>query len=86
VCGPVLELLLSEQANFPAIRMVHAEVYNDPQQLASGKANPDTTPAVHTYGLSFEPSLVVANADGIVTSRLDFTWDRAELRAALQRA
>jgi hypothetical protein len=41
---------------------------------------------VNTYGLSFEPSLVVANADGIVTGRLDFTWDRAELRAALQRA
>jgi hypothetical protein len=35
--------------------------------------------------MTFEPSLVVANADGIVMSRLDFTWDRAELRAALQR-
>ena len=86
VCGPVLELLLSERANFPAMRMVHAEVYNDPQQFASGKPNPETTAAVHTYGLSYEPSLVVANADGIVVSRLDFTWDRTELRAALQRA
>jgi hypothetical protein len=86
VCGPVLELLLSERTNFPSIRMVHAEVYNDPQQFASGKPNPETTAAVKTYGLSFEPSLVVANADGIVVSRLDFTWDRAELRAALQRA
>jgi len=86
VCGPVLELLVDEQANFPKIRMVHAEVYIDPQEFASGKANPRTTPAVQTYGLSYEPSLVIANADGIVVSRLDFTWDRAELRAALQRA
>jgi hypothetical protein len=85
VCGPVLELLLSERANFPNIRMVHAEVYDDPQEFASGKPNPRTTAAVKTYGMTFEPSLVVANADGIVMSRLDFTWDRAELRAALQR-
>ncbi|MEO8694696.1 MAG: hypothetical protein ABI658_14320 [Acidimicrobiales bacterium] len=86
VCGPVLELLVSEQANFPKMRMVHAEVYKDPQQFAAGKPNPETTGAVHAYGLSYEPSLIVANADGIVVSRLDFTWDRAELRAALQRA
>jgi hypothetical protein len=86
VCGPVLELLLSERTNFPSIRMVHAEVYVDPQEYASGKPNPRHTDAVETYRLSFEPSLVIANADGIVVSRLDFTWDRAELRAALQRA
>jgi hypothetical protein len=86
VCGPVLELLLSEQTNFPNIRMVHAEVYVDPQEYAAGKPNPRHTDAVTTYGLTFEPSLVVANADGIVVSRLDFTWDRAELRTALQKA
>ena len=86
VCGPVLELLMSERTNFPNIRMVHAEVYVDPQEYASGKPNPRHTDAVKTYGMSFEPSLIVANADGIVVSRLDFTWDRAELRAALQRA
>jgi hypothetical protein len=86
VCGPVLELLLSEKANFPDIRMVHAEVYMDPQEFAQGKPNPRTTPAVQTYGMTFEPSLVVANADGVVVSRLDFTWDRAELKAALQKA
>ena len=86
VCGPVLELLLSEKANFPAIRMVHAEVYEDPQEFAQGKPNPRTTQAVKTYGMSYEPSLIVANAQGTVTSRLDFTWDRAELKTALQRA
>ena len=86
VCGPVLELLMSERANFTNMRMVHAEVYIDPQEFATGKPNPRTTDAVKTYGLSYEPSLIVANADGIVVSRLDFTWDRAELRAALQRA
>jgi hypothetical protein len=86
VCGPVLELLLSEKANFPAIRMIHAEVYEDPQEFAQGKPNPRTTQAVRTYGMSYEPSLIVANAEGVVTSRLDFTWDRAELKTALQQA
>ena len=86
VCGPVLELLLSEKANFPAIRMVHAEVYEDPQEFAQGKPNPRTTQAVKTYGMTYEPSLIVANAEGVVTSRLDFTWDRAELQTALQKA
>ena len=86
VCGPVLELLVSERDNFPKIRMVHAEVYIDPQEFATGKPNPRTTDAVNTYGLSFEPSLVVVNDAGVVVSRLDFTWDRAELRTALQRA
>ena len=85
VCGPVLELLVSERANFANMRMVHAEVYVDPQEFAANKPNPRTTEAVRTYGMNFEPSLIVANAEGIVTSRLDFTWDRAELRAALQR-
>ena len=86
VCGPVFELLVSESANFPKIRMVHAEVDNDPQEFASGKPDPKATDAVNTYGLSYEPSLVVANNDGIVVSRLDFTWDRAELCSALQKA
>jgi hypothetical protein len=86
ICGPVLELLVSERTNFPNIRMVHAEVYVNPAVSAPPKPNPVVTNAVTTYGLTYEPSLVVANSDGIVTARLDFTWDRAELRAALQSA
>jgi hypothetical protein len=88
VCGPVLELLMSEQANFPAIRMVHAEVYKDPQQFAAAIPKAETTGAVKAYGLSYEPSLIVANADGIVVSRLDFTWDRAScaLRYSARRS
>ena len=44
-----------------------------------------TTIDMTVVGSADAPSLTVANADGIVMGRLDFTWDRAELRAALQR-
>lgn len=86
VCGPVLEMLMAEAKNYPNIKMVHAEVYIDPQEFASGKPNPRPTEAVQKYSLSFEPSLYVANAGGVITSRLDFTWDRTELKAALTSA
>lgn len=86
VCGPVLELLLAERAKRPTMRFVHADVYVDPQEFASGRPNPRVTAAVSTYGLSYEPSLIVARADGTVTDRLDFTWDSAELKTALDSA
>lgn len=82
ICGPVLDLLLDARAAYPSMRMIHAEVYVDPVNDKNRK----TTPAVETYGLTFEPSLVVANAAGKVTARLDFTWDRADLKAALDTA
>lgn len=86
VCGPVLELLVDESKKFPNLKFVHAEVYVDPQEFANGKPNPKTTDAVKAYALSYEPSLIVTNAAGAVTARLDFTWDRAELQAALKSA
>lgn len=81
ICGPVLELLIDASKSNSNVEYVHAEVYVDPAKVSSG--NPQTTPAISTYGLQFEPSLIVANASGIVTARLDFSWDRAELQAAL---
>lgn len=86
ICGPVLELLVDESKKFPNMKFVHAEVYIDPQEFANNKPNPRTTDAVKTYALSYEPSLIVANAAGLVAARLDFTWDRADLQAALRTA
>jgi hypothetical protein len=81
ICGPVLELLIEASKTHTNVEYVHAEVYVDPAKVGSG--NPQTTDAISTYGLDFEPSLVIANSSGVVTSRLDFSWDRAELQAAL---
>ncbi|MFQ5557538.1 MAG: hypothetical protein ACE5GB_08550, partial [Acidimicrobiales bacterium] len=83
ICGPVLELLIEAMGERTAeVGVVHAEVYVDPSQFASGNF-PDLTPALQTYSLPFEPQLLVADATGTIVSRLDTTWDRAELGEAL---
>ena len=82
VCGPVLDTMLDLRTEFPGIAFVHAEVYNDPNN-GGDPAAAGVTATVQAYGLSFEPSLFVAGADGIITSRLDNIFDRGELRAAL---
>ena len=58
--------------------MVHAEVYTD-TSLES------TTTAVQDYNLAFEPVLYLADADGVITSRLDSIYDVAELRGELTK-
>jgi hypothetical protein len=82
LCGPVLTLLLEEVAGHPEVQFVHAEVYAD--AAAVGDVSRATTaPIIDTYGLTFEPSLFVADANGTVQTRLDNVYDRAELREAL---
>jgi hypothetical protein len=79
----VLELLIEEGATRP-MNLVHAEVYAD--AAATGDVLKATlSETTLTYKLSFEPSLVVADAKGVVVDRLDFVYDRAELRNALDR-
>ena len=82
VCGPVLETLIGLMAQFPTVRFVHAEVYNRPNNGGDPAAE-GVTQTVSAYGLSFEPSLFVAGADGTITTRLDNIFDRGELRKAL---
>ena len=62
--------------------MVHAEVYAD--AAATGDVlKAQLSEATMAYKLSFEPSLVIADAKGMVVDRLDFVFDRAELDEAL---
>ncbi len=77
ICGPVLELLV-ERAGASADRasFLHAEVYTD--DTAS-----ETSPTVAALGLRYEPSLFLADATGVVRSRLDYTFDATELDASL---
>jgi len=81
VCGPVLELLIEEGTGRP-MNLVHAEVYAD--AAATGDAlKAKLSETTTTYKLSFEPSLLIVDAKGIVADRLDFVFDRAELQASL---
>lgn len=82
VCGPVLDMLLGLMPEFPTLRFVHTEVYNRPNNGADPAAD-GVTATVEAYGLSFEPSLFVADADGVIRTRLDNIFDRGELRTAL---
>jgi hypothetical protein len=77
ICGPVLDVLLSQQAAFPDVRMVHAEVYTDEttQVLA---------PVIDAYGLTYEPALFLARSDGSIATRFDNIFDATELGQALR--
>ncbi|HSL58728.1 MAG TPA: hypothetical protein VK866_12860 [Acidimicrobiales bacterium] len=79
LCGPTLDLLVDLDLD-PA-RVVHVEVYADATEV--GVFDATSVPVIGELGLSYEPSLFVADADGRVVERLDNLWDRAELTAAL---
>ena len=44
------------------------------------------TPVIGAYALDFEPSLVVADGNGIIRDVLHFAMDTREVRLALRRA
>ena len=79
VCGPALEVLLSLYQGIPGLTAIHAEVWTN-EKLQS------LTPAVTTYNLDLEPSLVVANSRGAVCDVLHFAMDTREVRKALRRS
>ncbi len=82
VCGPTVGLLRSAlRVRSEPWTTVHAEVYTRPET-----GDFSTTAAVSALGLTFEPSLVVADAEGIVTAGLHYTMDATEVAAALQSA
>jgi hypothetical protein len=81
ICGPVLEVLLAQSVQFPQIKMLHAEVYPSDAEAQPGKER--VTAAVKAFGLSFEPVLYLAKADGTVVKRIDTIFDGVELHDAL---
>jgi len=83
ICGPVVDLLLEVAGDRTDLDLIHAEVYMDPTVFATG-AFPDLTPVVAALDLPYEPALFVLDGAGTVTARLDTTFDRSELAAALE--
>lgn len=78
ICGPVLNLLVDRRGAIgDRATVIHAEVYTDERAT-------QTTPTVDALGLRYEPSLFLAGADGVVRSRLDYTFDATELDEALE--
>jgi hypothetical protein len=85
-CGPVLETLLGEAANFPALTMIHLEVYANAADVGGNYNDPNLELAqpVKDLGLTFEPSLFLVGADGVIADRIDNLFDTTELRAGLE--
>jgi hypothetical protein len=83
ICGPVLDVLLSEKDAFPAVKMLHSEVYPTVADAQPGVLK--VTDVVAAYGLTFEPALYLAGTDGTIVNRLDTIFDQAELHDALTR-
>jgi hypothetical protein len=83
ICGPVLDVLLSEKDAFPGIKMLHSEVYPTVADAQPGVLK--VTDVVAAYGLTFEPALYLAGTDGTIVNRLDTIFDQAELHDALTR-
>ena len=81
ICGPVLDVLLKQKDQFPQIKMLHAEVY--PSEADAQPGHQQVTEAVSAYGLTFEPALYLAKADGTIAKRIDTIFDGVELHDAL---
>ena len=85
ICGPSLELLITAVEEKPSkMNVLHAEVYTEPQKISeTSNLQNLLSPVILEYGMDFEPSLVIADENGIVVSRLDYTFDKIELDNAL---
>jgi len=81
-CGPVLELIVAATARRPYIDAIHVEVYANPNQVDS-IAQATIAPAVEAWGFTFEPTLMVVDAGGVLVRRLDLIFDGDEIAAAL---
>ncbi len=80
VCGPALDLLIAEAKNLDDDwSVIHAEVYVSPN---AGDFR--TAPVINAFGLPFEPSLVVADSNGIITEVVHLAMDKKEIEAALK--
>ncbi|HEY4632700.1 MAG TPA: hypothetical protein VIH00_02190, partial [Candidatus Limnocylindrales bacterium] len=78
ICGPVLDLLVDRKAALAdaGVAVIHAEVYTDDTARA-------VAPVLGALGLTYEPALFLAHADGTVVQRLDYIYDVTELEAGL---
>jgi hypothetical protein len=83
ICGPVLDVLLSEKDAFPGVKMLHSEVY--PTVADAQPSVLKVTDVVAAYGLTFEPALYLAAKDGTIVNRIDTIFDQTELHDALTK-
>lgn len=82
ICGPVLDLLMSEAPNHPDLTVIHAEVYMSPADATNLSTAP-LAPLPDELGLTFEPTMFVLDGSGVVVARADIVVDRTEMQELL---
>jgi len=80
VCGPVTDIVVSLQREFPQIAFIHQEVYVDNQPSRGLR------PQLHALHLQTEPWLFTIDRHGVIAARLEGTFGVAEARQALRAA
>jgi len=84
VCGPILDLLIEASATNPRLNYIHSEVYADATDGVE-PAEP-LAPLVEALQLTFEPSLLVTDPEGVIIDRLDNIFGIEEIEGLLSRA
>ncbi len=84
-CGPVVDTLIGVAPTAPDVRVIHAEVYANTDEVGGNLADPNLriAPAVEAIGLAFEPSLFLIDSGGTIVDRIDNVFDATEAADAL---
>ena len=84
VCGPVVDFLIDEASARDDLNVIHAEVYES--GVAGGTGFPALAPLLVEWGITFEPSIFLANPDGEITDIRHFAFDRSEVATVIGNA
>jgi hypothetical protein len=80
VCGPVTDIAVSLQHQFPGITFIHQEVY------AANQPTKGLRPQMKDFHLETEPWLFTINRQGIIAARVEGAFGVNTMRQALQAA
>lgn len=83
VCGPSLENLIEATAGRDDINIIHQEVYADFNRDIADGSLPEVSPLIAEWGIDFEPSLFVMDADGTIVDARHFAFDKTETEELL---
>ena len=83
VCGPSVELLIEHGAGRDDLNIIHQEVFANFQVDAEAGDEPGLAPLLEAWDVFFEPSMFVADADGIIQGAKHFTFDSSEVAELL---
>jgi hypothetical protein len=80
LCGPTLDMVLEQVPAYQdRVAFVHVEIYQN-------NSTTDVIQTVADWGLPTEPWVFAIGKDGTIVARLDSAFDRAEVKALVDKA